>query len=191
MEPLEIAPGVYDVGVTDWNIRDFHGYSTDLGTTYNAFLIVDQKIALLDTVKKAFADQLLDNISAIVDPKKIDYVISNHTELDHSGGLARVMHRVGEDKPLYCSKMGSKNLPRHRAGPFRWVDSGDAPGWRGQTPVLLKNGQQEPAPPFFSQLELSSRRDRPGAEPGQKNTELSGNPHGPLARQHVYLFKRG
>ncbi|MCK5487260.1 MAG: flavodoxin domain-containing protein, partial [Desulfobacterales bacterium] len=113
MEPLEIAPGVYDVGVTDWNIRDFHGYSTDLGTTYNAFLIVDQKIALLDTVKKAFADQLLDNISAIVDPKKIDYVISNHTELDHSGSLARVMHRIGEDKPLVCSKMGHKNLPRH------------------------------------------------------------------------------
>ncbi|MEJ2729112.1 MAG: flavodoxin domain-containing protein [Deltaproteobacteria bacterium] len=113
MEPLEIAPGVYDVGVSDWNIRDFHGYSTDLGTTYNAFLIVDQKIALLDTVKKVFADQLLDNISAIIDPKKIDYIISNHTELDHSGGLARVMHRVGEDKPLYCSKMGHKNLPRH------------------------------------------------------------------------------
>ena len=90
MEPLEISPGVYDVGVTDWNIRDFHGYSTDLGTTYNAFLIVDQKIALLDTVKKTFADQLIDNISAIVDPKKIDYVISNHTEMDHSGGLARV-----------------------------------------------------------------------------------------------------
>jgi flavorubredoxin len=67
----------------------------------------------LDTVKKAFADQLLDNISAIVDPKKIDYVISNHTELDHTGSLARVMHRVGEDKPLVCSKMGHKNLPRH------------------------------------------------------------------------------
>jgi flavorubredoxin len=115
MEPLEIAPGVYDVGVIDWNIRDFHGYSTDLGTTYNSFLIVGDKIALLDTVKKEFADQLLAHISAIVDPKKIDYVISNHTELDHSGGLARVMHRVGEDKPLYCSKMGHKNLPRHFA----------------------------------------------------------------------------
>ncbi len=113
MEPLEIAPGVYDVGVIDWNIRDFHGYSTDLGTTYNSFLIVDDKIALLDTVKKEFADQLLANISAVVDPKNIDYVISNHTELDHAGGLARVMHRVGEDKPLYCSKMGHKNLPRH------------------------------------------------------------------------------
>jgi len=113
MRPVEIANGVYDVGVIDWNIRDFHGYSTHLGTTYNAFLIVDEKIALIDTVKKDFSDQLIENISKIVDPKKIDYVISNHTEMDHSGGLPRVMHRVGEDKPLYCSKMGAKNLARH------------------------------------------------------------------------------
>ncbi len=113
MEPIEISDGVYAVGVTDWNIRDFHGYSTDIGTTYNAFLIVDEKIALIDTVREGFADQLLENISRIVDLKKIDYVISNHTEMDHSGGLARVMHRIGEDKPIYCSKMGSKNLPKH------------------------------------------------------------------------------
>ena len=107
MNPIEIAPGVYNVGVTDWNIRDFHGYSTDLGTTYNAFLVVDEKIALIDSVKKEFADQLIDNITRIVDPRKIDVVISNHTELDHSGSLARIMHRVGEDTPLYCSKMGA------------------------------------------------------------------------------------
>jgi flavorubredoxin len=113
MRPVKIAKGVYSVGVIDWNIRDFHGYSTHLGTTYNAFLIVDEKIALIDTVKKDFSDQLIENISKIVDPKKIDYVISNHTEMDHSGGLPRVMHRVGEDKPLYCSKMGAKNLARH------------------------------------------------------------------------------
>ena len=115
MEPIQIAEGVFDVGVTDWNIRDFHGYSTDLGTTYNAFLIVDEKITLVDTVREEFSGQLLENISRIVDPKKIDYVVSNHTELDHSGGLARVMHRIGEDKPIYCSKMGHKNLPRHFA----------------------------------------------------------------------------
>ena len=113
MEPIQIAEGVFDVGAIDWNIRDFHGYSTDLGTTYNAFLIVDEKITLVDTVREEFAGQLLDNISRIVDPKKIDYVVSNHTEMDHSGGLARVMHRIGEDKPIYCSKMGHKNLPRH------------------------------------------------------------------------------
>jgi flavorubredoxin len=113
MEPIQIADGVYNVGVIDWNIRDFHGYSTDLGTTYNAFLIVGEKTVLVDTVRKEFSDQLIDNISQVIDPQKIDYVISNHTELDHSGGLARVMHKIGEDKPVYCSKMGHKNLAKH------------------------------------------------------------------------------
>jgi flavorubredoxin len=113
MRPVEIAKGIYDVGVIDWNIRDFHGYSTYRGTSYNAFLIVDEKIALVDTVKKDYSDQLIDNISKIIDPKEIDIVISNHTEMDHSGGLPRVMHRIGEDKPLYCSTMGAKNLARH------------------------------------------------------------------------------
>jgi len=118
MTPIEIAEGIFWVGAVDWNIRDFHGYSTDLGTTYNAYLIKDEKITLIDTVKKEFADELIANISQIVDPKKIDYVISNHTEMDHSGGLERVMHKVGEDKPLYCSKMGHKNLSRHF--PQKW-----------------------------------------------------------------------
>ena len=115
MRPVEIAQGIYDVGTIDWNIRDFHGYSTHQGTTYNAYLILDEKITLIDTVKKEFADQLIENLSQIVDPKKIDYVVSNHTEMDHSGGLARVMHRIGEDKPLYCSKTGHKNLAKHFA----------------------------------------------------------------------------
>ena len=113
MKPLETAKGIYWLGVIDWNIRDMHGYSTPYGTTYNSFLIVDQKIALIDTVKKEFADELIDSISQIVEPGKIDYVISNHTEMDHSGGLPRVMHRIGEDKLLYCSKMGFKNLRSH------------------------------------------------------------------------------
>ena len=118
MKAIEIAKDVFWVGAIDWNIRDFHGYSTKHGTTYNAYLIMDEKITLIDTVKKEFADELIANISQIVDPKKIDYVISNHTEMDHSGGLARVMHKIGDDKPLYCSKMGHKNLPMHF--PHKW-----------------------------------------------------------------------
>jgi flavorubredoxin len=127
MDPVQIAPGVYNVGVRDWNVRDFHGYSTDLGTTYNAFLVLDEKIALIDSVKKEFADLLIENIAQIVDPRKIDVVISNHTEFDHSGSLARIMHRVGEDKPLYCSKMGAKNLARHFSQKWNYqpVGSGD------------------------------------------------------------------
>ena len=113
MKPIEIAKGIYWLGVVDWNVRDFHGYSTYQGTTYNSFLIMDEKIVLIDTVKKEFADELIASISQLVDPRKIDYVISNHTEMDHSGGLPRVMHRIGEDKPLYCSKMGHKNLSLH------------------------------------------------------------------------------
>ena len=115
MEPLKIAKGIYSIGVTDWNIRDFHGYSTYQGTTYNAFLIVDEKIVLIDTVKKEFSDQLLDNISQIINPKEIDIVVSNHSEMDHSGSLPRIMHKIGEGKPIYCSKMGLKNLSSHFA----------------------------------------------------------------------------
>ncbi|MBU4001617.1 MAG: MBL fold metallo-hydrolase, partial [Proteobacteria bacterium] len=126
MKPVEIAKGIYDVGVKDWNIRDFHGYSTYQGTTYNAFLIVDEKVVLIDTVKKEFTDQFIENISAIVDPRKIDFVISNHTEMDHSGGLQRVMHRIGEEKPVFCSKMGAKNLSLHYGTKMNYqvVDSG-------------------------------------------------------------------
>lgn len=140
MEPRKIVPGVYDVGVKDWNIKDFHGYSTYLGTSYNAFLIVGEKIALIDTVKKPFADQLMDNISTIIDPGKIDYVISNHTEMDHSGALDRVLHRIGEDKPLYCSKMGFKNLPLHfrRKWNYRPVQSGDELNLGQKTLVFLE-----------------------------------------------------
>lgn len=127
MKPVEIAKDIYSVGVIDWNIRDFHGYSTDQGSTYNAYLIMDEKITLIDTVKRDFADELLQNIGQIVDPKKIDYVISNHTEMDHSGGLPRVMHKVGGDKPLYCSKMGHKNLSKHfpQKWNYRPVENGE------------------------------------------------------------------
>jgi flavorubredoxin len=113
MKPFEIAKNIYWVGAVDWNIRDFHGYSTYQGSTYNAFLVVDEQTVLIDTVKKEFADEFISNISSVIDPKRIDMVISNHTEMDHSGSLPRVMHRIGEDKPLYCSQMGHKNLSRH------------------------------------------------------------------------------
>ncbi len=118
MKPVEVVKGIYWVGVIDWNVRDFHGYAIPAGSTYNAYLILDDKVTLIDTVKKEFADQLLDNIAQIIDPRKIDYMISNHTEMDHSGGLPRVMSKIGKEKPLYCSKMGQKNLSLHF--PEKW-----------------------------------------------------------------------
>ena len=83
----ELAKGVYYVGAVDWNIRDFHGYTTPCGVTYNSYLIVDEKITLVDLVKAPFAKELIGRVSALVDPAKIDYVIINHVENDHCGAL--------------------------------------------------------------------------------------------------------
>jgi flavorubredoxin len=116
MKPLEIAKNIYWVGSIDWNIRDFHGYSTYQGTTYNAYLIKDEKVVLIDTVKKDFFPEWMDQIRFLIDPKKIDYVISNHAELDHSGSLDWLMHVIGSEKPVYCSKLGAQNLGRHFHG---------------------------------------------------------------------------
>ena len=71
MKPLEIAKDIYWLGVIDWNIRDFHGYNIYEGTTYNSYLIMDEKITLIDAVKKEFADELIANISQLVDPKRL------------------------------------------------------------------------------------------------------------------------
>jgi len=93
MKPFEIKKGIYWVGAVDWNMRSFHGhtYNTKRGTTYNAYLIIDEKIALVDTVYGPFAGELIEKIRAIVPPEKIDYVIANHVETDHSGALPAVM----------------------------------------------------------------------------------------------------
>ena len=113
MRPIEVTKDIYWVGAIDWNIRDFHGYSVYEGTTYNAFLILDEKVTLIDTVKEDLKYQLIERISHLIDPKRIDYVISNHTEMDHSGALPEIMELIGREKPIYCSQMGKKNLSMH------------------------------------------------------------------------------
>ncbi|MFI3241852.1 MAG: FprA family A-type flavoprotein [Alphaproteobacteria bacterium] len=88
---IEIKENIYAVGVKDWDIKEFHGYSTPKGATYNSYLIMGEKIVLIDGVKKKFSDEHIKNISEIVDPSKIDYVIVNHVEQDHSGNVPEIM----------------------------------------------------------------------------------------------------
>lgn len=104
MNRVELAKGVYYVGAVDWNVRDFHGYTTPRGVTYNAYLIVDEKIALIDLVKAPFAGELLERISDIVDPAKIDYVVVNHVENDHAGALPEVMKHCPSAKVDHFEK---------------------------------------------------------------------------------------
>ena len=93
MPPVKIAENIYSVGVVDWNARSFHGntYTTRRGTTYNAYLIIDDKITLVDTVYGPFSQQLISNIKEIIDPAKIDNIVANHVETDHSGALPEVL----------------------------------------------------------------------------------------------------
>lgn len=91
MKPLEIAKDIYSVGVKDWNVRNFHGYLTQRGSTYNAYLIIDEKVTLIDTVKAPFCEEFLERISRVIDLSKIDYVISNHVEQDHAGCMPQIM----------------------------------------------------------------------------------------------------
>ena len=109
---VEMKPGVFWVGAIDWNIRNFHGYITHRGTTYNAYLIVDEKIALVDTVKEHFYPEMMKRIREIVDPQDIDYLISNHTEPDHSGSITKFMEEV-EGVELIASPLGTQGLRRY------------------------------------------------------------------------------
>lgn len=126
MTETKLAEGIYWVGVTDWNVRNFHGYSTPRGTSYNAYLIVDEKIALIDAVKAPFAEKLLRKISHHVDPAKIDYVISNHAEPDHSGAIPAVM-RAAPNATLVASPKGHEALDLHYPGDWKkeTVKTGD------------------------------------------------------------------
>ncbi len=94
MKPIKIAEDIYSVGVKDWNVRNFHGYLTQKGTSYNAFLIIDEKITLIDTVKAPFCQEFLARLSQVVELSKIDYVISNHVEMDHSGSMPELMKHL-------------------------------------------------------------------------------------------------
>jgi len=109
---IKVTDHVYWVGAIDWGIRDFHGYLTGRGTTYNAYLILADKITLIDTVKAPFKDEMLARIASVVDPEKIAYIISNHSEMDHSGCLPEVIDILKPEK-IFASTVGVKTLSDH------------------------------------------------------------------------------
>jgi len=121
------------VGCVDWTAREFHGYDTDRGATYNSYLIRDEKTALIDTVKAPFADRLLQNIAELADLTSVDYVVCNHAEPDHTGGMARVLETLPH-ATLVCNKKCAATLGRYH----------DSSGWKtrivatGDTLILGK-----------------------------------------------------
>jgi len=128
MAAIKILPNIYSVGVLDWNVRNFHGhtYTTQRGSTYNSYLIVDEKITLIDAVYGPFAQELIENIKEIIPPEKIDYIVANHVETDHSGALPRLMQLCPKAKILGTAKC-KEGLYKHYYGDwdFQAVKTGD------------------------------------------------------------------
>jgi flavorubredoxin len=124
---VTLKEGVYWVGAIDWNIREFHGYETKDGSSYNSYLIKDEKIVLIDTVKKYLFDEFYGRIKKVVDPEKIDYIVVNHVEMDHSSSLEKIME-ISKAK-IITNQKAKEHLELHyntKDWEYIIVDSGDS-----------------------------------------------------------------
>jgi len=127
MPKVTLKDGISWVGVVDWNIRDFHGYITYRGSTYNAYLIQDEKTALVDTVKYNFCNELVAHIEELVSLDKIDYIIVNHVEMDHSSSLPTIA-KLCPNAKIFSTARGKEEIIKHFGGEFERIEvvkSGD------------------------------------------------------------------
>lgn len=133
----QIANQVYWVGKNDWELRQFHGYeySTHRGSSYNSYLIKEEKTVLIDTVFRPFSSEFIENLSKEVELSKIDYIILNHAEPDHSGALPELMSII-PNTPIYCTENGVRSLKGHyhQDWNFKTVKTGDK--------LFLGNGKE-------------------------------------------------
>ena len=120
---IKMTDKVTWVGKIDWELRRFHGdeYSTHRGSSYNSYLIKDEKTVLIDTVWEPFAKEFIENLKKEIDLKEIDYIISNHAEVDHSGALPLLMKEI-PNTPIYCSSNGAKVLKSHYHEDWNFVE---------------------------------------------------------------------
>jgi flavorubredoxin len=134
-----VVDRVYWVGAVDWALRDFHGYATERGTTYNAYLILADKVTLVDTVKAPFREEMMSRIASLIDPRRIHYIISNHAEMDHSGCLPEVIAQVKPEK-VFASVAGVKALKAHFHADFEVtpVEDGQALSLGNRTVSFLE-----------------------------------------------------
>ena len=112
MNAVEIKKDIYWVGVKDWNLVEFHGYSTPHGSTYNSYLIMDDNITLVDGVKHYLSHENIARIQSLTDFSKIKYIVVNHVEMDHSGNIPELM-KLAPQATIVANSSMIKILYRH------------------------------------------------------------------------------
>ncbi|MCB5285126.1 MAG: FprA family A-type flavoprotein [Candidatus Cloacimonetes bacterium] len=127
MKAYKLRDNIWWVGGIDWDLRNFHGYLTQRGSTYNAYLIIDEKVTLIDNVKYYLYDEMLARISDVIDPARIDVIVQNHVEMDHSSGMPMLMKLIPNAK-IYTNANGIKGLKMHYGQDwnFEQIKSGDS-----------------------------------------------------------------
>ena len=103
MQRYQVKDEGWWVGAIDWDVRDFHGYETKRGTTYNAYLILDEKVAIVDGCRDGFGQEMLSRVRGCCGSRKVDYLVVNHIEPDHSGAIPFLIEQLGPVK-VFCSK---------------------------------------------------------------------------------------
>ncbi len=111
---VEVKKIIYWVGIKDWELREFHGheFSTHRGSSYNSYLIKDEKTVLVDTVWNPFKEEFVEKLEREVGIRNIDAVVINHVEPDHAGSLGEIMSKI-QDVPIYCTEKGAEAIKRH------------------------------------------------------------------------------
>jgi len=144
-DAVKIADGVYWVGVLDWDIRKYHGYTLK-GTTYNAYLVFgDEKVAIIDNTYPGTSAQMWGRIKDAFEKEgrefKIDVIVQNHVEKDHSGALPEI-HKKFPEAPIYCTEVAIEGLKKHypslKDAPFKAVKSLDSVDLGGKTLTFLE-----------------------------------------------------
>jgi len=128
MMAFKIKENILWVGKVDWELRKFHGeeYSTHRGSSYNSYLVRDKKTALIDTVWAPFKAEFVENLKKEIPLEKIDFIIANHAETDHSGALPELMSHIPHT-PIYCTANGLKSFKGHyhQDWNFQVIKTGD------------------------------------------------------------------
>lgn len=124
-----VKNNIHWVGQRDWEVRDFHGteYKTLRGSSYNSYLIREEKNVLIDTVDHKFSREFVQNLRSEIDLADIDYIIINHAEEDHAGALTELMAQI-PDTPIYCTANAIDSINGHHHHPewnFKVVKTGD------------------------------------------------------------------
>ena len=119
----KITDNVTWVGKVDWDLVHFHGdeLSTFHGSSYNAYLIKDEKNVLIDTVWRPYDREFVKRLKEVIDLKDIDYIVMNHNEIDHSGALPELLREI-PDTPIYCTKKGEAILRGHYHQDWNYVN---------------------------------------------------------------------